>query len=209
MNHKMKFLITCLICVTSLCFGLKAESSGFTKEQLREIEESNKRAFEASKPKNTSLVAPSVEAENEVVTEEEFKTVQKKQKAIEKKKAAKTPTIMASTVYLKNPKSHVGKTFRIMMKGESMFGFECKKSPKPMCEWNYLIGDDGGFGAIVGDGFYSFECFDRKVCNSLEEVSGQETATRTVEVEMVDVVEFTDKQGRKRQAPLLKALRID
>ena len=95
------------------------------------------------------------------------------------------------------------------MIGESMLGSDCKKNPKPSCDWKYMVGDDGGFGAIVGDGFYSFFCDERKVCNSIEEVAGQETATRTVEVEMVDVAEFTDKQGTKRQAPHFKVLRID
>ena len=99
MKHKVKFLIACLVYSTSLCVGFQAEANRLTKEQIKEIEESNKRAFEAGKPKSQSLVAPSVdaEAENEVVTEQEFKAAQKKQEAVEKKKSAKIPMILDQT----------------------------------------------------------------------------------------------------------------
>lgn len=197
------------IIIVLTAFLSASVANALTKEEIQKIEESNKRALEASIQKSEPTVSPSSDVEDEPVTDEQFKAVQKQQKTEDKKKVAKTPTILASTAYLRSPKDHVGKKFRIMMMGENMIGFGCQKKPKPSCDWNYLIGDDGGFGAMVGDGFYSFECSDKKVCMPLEEVAGQETATRTVEVEMINVVEFVDKQGRKRQVPLFKALKIE
>lgn len=144
------------------------------------------------------------EAESEVITDAEFKKRLKEQKKAAKKD--KTPSIPSSATMVKSPKEYMGKQYRLYMLEEKMHGFDCKKKPKAFCEFNYLSLDNGGMGQQVGQGLYSLECYDSKSCNAIENAIDNRAAEIVI-VEMVNVVQMRDAEGKTRTAPLLKIIR--
>ena len=146
------------------------------------------------------------ESENEIPTLEQFN---KSVKAAKSKKSS-VPAIPSSAEMVKNPKAQAGKQFVLYAFGEKSHGFGCKAKPKPMCEFNYMNLDtsgDDGLGKKSGNGLYSLECYDKKVCLTIEaQIEGQGDSEMIVE--MTNIVTMPDGKGGKVVAPLLKIIRL-
>lgn len=148
------------------------------------------------------LRAEDLGPETEVITNKEFKASQKKLQKVEKKKSAKDPAILPSVSLISQTKKHLGKTFRIMITGEGVMGI---KPTKTGCDFQYMKLDDGGFGAIVGDGRYYFEA-GNLICHYVSEIEGQDVSSLTLKVKFVGLTDTVDRLGRKATLPLLEAL---
>lgn len=138
--------------------------------------------------------------ETDPVTDAEFQKIQAAQK--KKAKATRKPNIKQSGFYLNDPKSKLNKHYHVKLIGDGIFGL---RQTKGGCEWTYVAGDDDGF-EDTGDGTYSFSA-GNFICYYVQEIMGQDISSIDLEVQFVNIVQWTTKTGNVMQAPEFKALK--
>lgn len=91
-----------------------------------------------------------------------------------------------------------GSTYSMMVDGGGIQGF---KYGKGLCEFAYKARPTGF--ANQGSGYYSIEAHALAPCEKLEDAQGSSSIVVYLTVKYDGLVEYTDKNGNVKRAPLL------
>jgi len=186
-----------------LLFTLSMNAFALTPEQVKAINEQNARAMEniyANGVNHVNTEAPQ-EVESEVVTNKEFKKIQKEQA----KKKEKVPFILNSSEYVKNQTKHLNKQFKVMVIGDTIIA---PAGDKKACAFNYIqLTDDSGFEAQTGHGQYYIESLKGVGCSRLIDIHGQDASSVDLIVKFIGLSQ--SPQDPKKLVPVLEVVRVD
>lgn len=148
-----------------------------------------------------SLNIQASEVENQVITDSQFKKMQKQIEARE----TKAPYLPFENEIMNNKKKYVNKSFKVLILGDTIMGFSGNSK---FCNFTYVkVVEDTGLEDKTGYGTYFVESSKGIGCKRLARMKGQDISSITLLVKFSSLARAPHKPSKI--IPVLDVIKVE